>query len=66
MAILPTLLSHRGISSYPTFIQRFEFCEDKEALLIIKTEKSKVDRIALPIVAGYDKYLTWVESSIEA
>lgn len=57
-----------------------EFCEDKEALLIIKTEKSKVDRIierikevhsyelpeiiALPIVAGYDKYLEWVEGSL--
>ena len=58
-----------------------EFCEDREALLIIKTEKSKIDRIierikeihsydlpeiiALPIVAGYDKYLAWVESSID-
>jgi len=59
-----------------------EFCEDKEALLIIKTEKSRVDKIiegikevhsyelpeiiALPIAAGYDKYLAWVESSIDA
>jgi periplasmic divalent cation tolerance protein len=59
-----------------------EFCEDREALLIIKTEKSKVDKIiekikevhsyvlpeiiALPIVAGYDKYLAWLESSIDA
>ncbi len=58
-----------------------EFCEDREALLIIKTEKSKVDMIierikevhsyelpeiiALPIVAGYDKYLAWIESSID-
>jgi len=58
-----------------------EFCEDREALLIIKTEKSKLDKIkerikevhsyelpeiiALPIVAGYDKYLAWVESSID-
>ncbi len=57
-----------------------EFCKDKEALLIIKTEKSMVDRIierikevhsyelpeiiALPIVAGYDKYLAWVEASV--
>jgi len=59
-----------------------EFCEDNEALLIIKTEKSRVDKIierikevhsyelpeiiALPIAAGYDKYLAWVESSIDA
>ncbi|MHC1611569.1 MAG: divalent-cation tolerance protein CutA [Candidatus Methanospirareceae archaeon] len=58
-----------------------EFCEDREALLIIKTERSKVDRIierikevhsyelpeiiALPVVAGDDKYLAWVEESIE-
>lgn len=59
-----------------------EFCKDREALLIIKTEgKSNVDRIierikeihsyevpeivALPIVAGYDKYLAWIEESIE-
>ena len=58
-----------------------EFCNDREALLIIKTEKSKVDRIierikevhsyelpeiiAIPIVAGYEKYLTWVQESIE-
>jgi len=58
-----------------------EFCEDKEALLIIKTEKSRVDEIiertkelhsyelpeiiALPIVAGYDKYLEWVDESVE-
>jgi periplasmic divalent cation tolerance protein len=57
-----------------------KFCEDKEALLIIKTEKSRVDRIierikeihsyelpeiiALPIVAGYDKYLEWVDESV--
>jgi len=56
-----------------------EFCEDREALLIIKTEKSKVDMIierikevhsyelpeiiALPIVAGYDRYLAWIEAS---
>lgn len=59
-----------------------EFCKDREALLIIKTEgKSNVDRIierikeihsyelpeivAVPIVAGYDKYLAWIEESIE-
>ncbi len=57
-----------------------EFCKDKEALLIIKTEKSRIDRIierikevhsyelpeiiAIPIVAGYDKYLAWVEASV--
>jgi periplasmic divalent cation tolerance protein len=57
-----------------------KFCEDKEALLIIKTEKSRVDRIierikeihsyelpeiiALPIFAGYDKYLEWVDESV--
>lgn len=57
-----------------------EFCKDKEALLIIKTEKSKVNKIierikgvhsydvpeiiALPIVAGYDKYLEWVDESV--
>lgn len=50
--------------------------------MIIKTEKSRVDKIierikevhsyelpeiiALPIAAGYDKYLAWVESSIDA
>lgn len=53
-----------------------ELCEDREALLIIKTEKSKVDMIitrikevhsyelpeiiAIPIVAGYDTYLAWI------
>ncbi len=58
-----------------------EFCKDREALLIIKTEKSRVDRIierikevhsyelpeviALPIVAGYDEYLAWIESAID-
>lgn len=58
-----------------------EFCTDREALLIIKTEKGKVKRaierikevhsyevpeiIALPIVAGYDKYLEWLEASLE-
>jgi periplasmic divalent cation tolerance protein len=58
-----------------------EFCEDNEALLIMKTEKSMVNRvikrikdvhsyevpeiIALPIVAGYDKYLEWIEASVD-
>lgn len=57
-----------------------ELCADSEALLIIKTEKSRVDKIikrikdvhsydvpeiiALPIVAGYDKYLEWVDESV--
>jgi len=57
-----------------------EFSIDKESLLIIKTEKSRVgqiiDRIrevhsyelpeiiALPIVAGYDKYLSWIGESL--
>ncbi|MDI6810411.1 MAG: divalent-cation tolerance protein CutA [archaeon] len=66
------------VNSY--FRWREEFFKDREALLIIKTEKSKVDRIierirevhsyelpeiiALPIVAGYDKYLAWIEASI--
>ncbi len=66
------------VNSY--FRWKGEFCKDREALLIIKTEKSKVDMIierikevhsyelpeiiALPIVAGYDKYLAWVEASI--
>ena len=67
------------VQSY--FRWRAEFCTDREALLIIKTEKSKVKRIierikevhsyelpeiiALPIVAGYDKYLAWLEASLE-
>ena len=58
-----------------------EFCEDKEALLIIKTEKSMVNRIierikevhsydvpeiiALPIVAGSEEYLRWVDESVK-
>lgn len=58
-----------------------ELCEDIEDLLIIKTEKSMMDRIverikeihsydlpeiiAIPIIAGYDKYLEWVAESIE-
>lgn len=66
------------VNSY--FRWREEFFKDREALLIIKTEKSKVDRIierirevhsyelpeiiALPIVAGYDKYLAWIDASI--
>lgn len=57
-----------------------EFCSDKESLLIIKTEKSRVDQIierirevhgyklpeiiALPIIAGYDKYLAWIGESV--
>lgn len=57
-----------------------EFCEDSEALLIVKTEKSMVDKIikrikevhsyevpeiiALPIVAGSEKYLEWVDESV--
>jgi len=67
------------VNSY--FRWRDELCTDREALLIIKTEKSKVKRIierikevhsyelpeiiALPIVAGYDKYLAWLEASLE-
>ena len=67
------------VQSY--FRWRAELCTDREALLIIKTEKSKVKRIierikdvhsyelpeiiALPIVAGYDKYLAWLEASLE-
>jgi periplasmic divalent cation tolerance protein len=57
-----------------------EVCEDNEALLIIKTVKSMVDKIikrirevhsyevpeiiALPIVAGSEKYLEWVDESV--
>jgi periplasmic divalent cation tolerance protein len=57
-----------------------EICEDTEALLIIKTERSRVDRIikritdvhsyevpeiiALPVLAGSEKYLEWVEESV--
>jgi periplasmic divalent cation tolerance protein len=66
------------VNSY--FRWKEELFRDREALLIIKTEKSKVDRIierirevhsyevpeiiALPIVAGYDKYLEWLEASL--
>jgi periplasmic divalent cation tolerance protein len=58
-----------------------ECCKDREALLIIKTEKSKKEKIeeriqevhsyelpeiiALPIVAGYDRYLTWIEEQLK-
>jgi len=68
-----------AVNSY--FRWKGECCKEREALLIIKTEKSKVDMIitrikevhsyelpeiiALPIVAGYDKYLAWIESSID-
>ena len=57
-----------------------ELCEDKEALLIIKTRKSYIKKIiekitevhsydvpeiiALPIVAGYDKYLAWIDEGV--
>lgn len=57
-----------------------ELCADKECLLIIKSDKSKVDRIiariedvhsyevpeilALPIVAGSEQYLEWIERSV--
>jgi periplasmic divalent cation tolerance protein len=67
------------VNSY--FRWRDEFCNDREALLIIKTEKSKIKRIierikevhsyevpeiiALPIVAGYAEYLAWLEAALE-
>ncbi|HDS45561.1 MAG TPA: divalent-cation tolerance protein CutA [Methanomicrobia archaeon] len=57
-----------------------ELCADKECLLIIKTVKSKIDRIVarinevhsyevpeilvLPVVAGSEQYLEWVERSV--
>ena len=57
-----------------------ELCEDKEALLIIKTEKSYIKKIiekitevhsydlpeiiALPIIAGYDRYLAWIDEGV--
>ncbi|RZN35657.1 MAG: divalent-cation tolerance protein CutA [Methanophagales archaeon ANME-1-THS] len=63
------------------FRWRDEFCTDREALLIIKTEKGKIPRIierikavhsyelpeiiALPIVAGYEQYLAWLEAALE-
>jgi periplasmic divalent cation tolerance protein len=68
-----------GVNSY--YRWEGEFCEDNEALLIMKTEKRMVNRvikrikdvhsyevpeiIALPIVAGYDKYLAWIEASVD-
>jgi len=67
------------VNSY--FRWKEELFKDREALLIIKTEKSKINGIierirevhsyevpeivALPIVAGYDKYLAWLEASLE-
>jgi len=55
-------------------------CTDHEALLIIKTEQRQVSKIidrikaehsyevpeiiALPIIAGYEKYLTWIHESV--
>jgi periplasmic divalent cation tolerance protein len=55
-------------------------CTDREVLLIIKTERSQVHKvidrikaehsyevpeiIALPIVAGYEKYLAWIDESL--
>lgn len=55
-------------------------CSDREALLIIKTEQRQVGKIidrikaehsyevpeiiALPIVAGYEKYLAWIHESV--
>lgn len=67
------------VNSY--FKWKGEFSEDEEALLIIKTEKKKMDRlierikevhsyelpeiIAIPIVAGYDKYLAWMKEELE-
>jgi periplasmic divalent cation tolerance protein len=58
-----------------------EFCKDREALLIIKTEKMMMNRIierikevhsyklpeiiAIPIIDGYNKYLAWIEESIK-
>ena len=57
-----------------------ELCADTERLLIIKSEKSRVDRIiarimevhsyevpeilVVPIVAGSEQYLKWVERSV--
>ncbi|MBN1761852.1 MAG: divalent-cation tolerance protein CutA [Methanomicrobia archaeon] len=67
-----------GVNSY--YRLEGEVCEDNEALLIIKTEKSMINKIikrikevhsydvpeiiALPIIAGYEKYLEWVEESV--
>jgi periplasmic divalent cation tolerance protein len=57
-----------------------ELCADKECLLIIKSEKNRIERIiarikevhsyevpeilVLPIVAGSEQYLEWVERSV--
>lgn len=67
------------VQSY--FRWKDEFCSDREALLIIKTEKGKIHRIierikevhsyelpeiiALPIIAGYDQYLAWLEAALK-
>lgn len=57
-----------------------ELCDEKEDLLIIKTERRMINEITerikdihsyelpevivLPIIGGYDKYLEWVAGSI--
>jgi periplasmic divalent cation tolerance protein len=68
-----------NVNSY--FRWEEEFCKEREDLLIIKTEKRKVEEIierikelhsyelpeiiALPIVEGYDRYLAWMREQLE-
>ncbi|MGC9444261.1 MAG: divalent-cation tolerance protein CutA [Candidatus Methanospirareceae archaeon] len=67
-----------GVRSY--YRWKGELCADTECLLIIKSAKSKIERIiarikevhsyeapeilVLPIVAGSEQYLEWVERAV--
>jgi periplasmic divalent cation tolerance protein len=58
-----------------------QICDDEEYLLMIKTTKSKIDRLKnaiselhnydtpeiliVPVVAGSEKYLNWIDNTIE-
>jgi len=62
------------------FFWKGEFCEENEALLVIKTERALIERlikrikqihsyempeiIAIPIVDGSDEYLKWVKDAV--
>jgi len=62
------------------FFWNGEFCEENEALLVIKTERALIERlikrikqihsyelpeiIAIPIVDGSDEYLKWVKDAV--
>ena len=57
-----------------------QICDDEEYLLMIKTTKSKIDRLKnaiselhnydtpeiliVPVVAGSEKYLNWIDNTI--